>query len=224
VGVTFLLASPVMNPIVLFSTWSAFGPGPVLIGRYAITAIVAAGIGLVFALGGRPRDVLRADAIPTVAGGSVDVLAAPVGVGVAERANLLPRIRAALSLASDEFIDMGRYLIVGSFLAATMQTVVSQDLLMSLGRGPVTSVITMQVLAYVLSVCSTVDAFLALAFRGVFTTASILTFLTFGPMVDMKSTLMFLGVFKPRVVAYLVALPLLMTLAIGVWLNLNVPL
>jgi len=224
VGVTFLLASPVMNPIVLFSTWSAFGPGPVLIGRYAITAIVAAGIGLVFALGGRPRDVLRADAIPTVAGGSVDVLAAPVGVGVGERATLLPRIRAALSLASDEFIDMGRYLIVGSFLAATMQTVVSQDLLMSLGRGPVTSVITMQVLAYVLSVCSTVDAFLALAFRGVFTTASILTFLTFGPMVDMKSTLMFLGVFKPRVVAYLVALPLLMTLAIGVWLNLNVPL
>ena len=78
-----------------------------------------------------------------------------------------------------------------------MQTLVSQDLLLSLGRGPVTSVITMQVLAYVLSVCSTVDAFLALAFRGTFTTASILTFLTFGPMVDMKSTLMFAGVFRP---------------------------
>ena len=82
----------------------------------------------------------------------------------------------------------------------------------------------MQLTAYVLSVCSTVDAFLALAFRGTFTTAAILTFLTFGPMVDVKSTLMFLGVFKPRTVAYLIVLPLLMTMAIGIWLNLNVAL
>ncbi len=230
VGVTFLLASPVMNPIVLVSTWSAFGLGPVLIGRYVITALVAGAIGLVFAIGGRPRDVLRPTALATISGGAVDAPPRYVNARVGDAAEakpqgtLLPRLRAALSLASDEFIDMGRYLIIGSLLAATMQTVVSQDLLLSLGRGPVTSVITMQVLAYVLSVCSTVDAFLALAFRGAFTTASILTFLTFGPMVDMKSTLMFLGVFKPRTVLYLVLLPLLMTMAVGIWLNLNVSL
>ena len=228
VGVTFLLASPVMNPIVLISTWSAFGFGPVLIGRYAITAVVAAAIGLVFAIGGKPRDIVRAESMPAVSGGSVDALPGyvdrPLPIDQIASTTLWPRLRAALSLASDEFVDMGRYLIIGSLLAATMQTLVSQDVLLSLGRGPVTSVITMQVLAYVLSVCSTVDAFLALAFRGAFTTASILTFLTFGPMVDMKSTLMFAGVFRPRTVVYLVLLPLLMTLAIGVWLNLNVTL
>ena len=229
VGVTFLLASPVMNPIVLVSTWSAFGPGPVLVGRFVITAAVAMAVGLVFALAGRPRDVLRPDTMPSISGGSVEaappyIEAAPA-VDRPEKTNTIaPRLRAAVSLASDEFVDMGRYLIVGSLLAAAMQTVVSQELLLSLGRGPVTSVMTMQVLAYLLSVCSTVDAFLALAFRGAFTTASILTFLTFGPMVDVKSTLMFLGVFKPKTVAYLVLLPLLMTLAIGVWLNLNVSL
>jgi uncharacterized membrane protein YraQ (UPF0718 family) len=43
-------------------------------------------------------------------------------------------------------------------------------------------------------------------------------------MVDVKSTLMFMGVFRPRTVVYLVVLPLLMTLVIGVWLNLNVAL
>jgi len=228
VGVTFLLASPVMNPIVLVSTWAAFGLGPVLICRYVITAIVAAVIGLVFAVGGRPRDVVRATAMPAISGGSVGALPryaeGALRIDETWRTALWPRLRAALSLASDEFVDMGRYLIIGSLLAATMQTLVSQDVLLSLGRGPVTSVITMQVLAYMLSVCSTVDAFLALAFRGAFTTASILTFLTFGPMVDMKSTLMFAGVFRPKVVAYLVLLPLLMTLAIGVWLNLNVSL
>jgi uncharacterized membrane protein YraQ (UPF0718 family) len=78
------------------------------------------------------------------------------------------------------------------------------------------------VLAFVLSVCSTVDSFLALAFAGTFTTGSILAFLIFGPMVDIKSTMMFLGVFKRRTVFYLVLLPFLMTLLIGVWINLNV--
>jgi uncharacterized membrane protein YraQ (UPF0718 family) len=77
-------------------------------------------------------------------------------------------------------------------------------------------------LAFVLSVCSTVDAFLALAFVGTFTTGSILTFLTFGPMVDIKSTLMFMGVFNRRTVFYLIILPLLMTALVGIWLNLNV--
>jgi uncharacterized membrane protein YraQ (UPF0718 family) len=141
----------------------------------------------------------------------------------APRTSFIPRFRAALALASDEFFDMGKYLVLGAALAAGMQTLIAQDVLTSIGRGPIASVLTLQVLAYVLSVCSTVDAFLALSFLGTFTTASILTFLTFGPMVDIKSTIMFLGVFRPRIVLYLILLPLLMTMAIGIWLNLNVP-
>ncbi|MBZ0274955.1 MAG: permease, partial [Anaerolineae bacterium] len=138
------------------------------------------------------------------------------------RKPLLAGMRDALLMAGDEFFDMGRYLIIGSLLAATMQTLVSQETLLALGRGPVVSVLVLQALAFVLSVCSTVDAFLALAFAGTFTTGSVLAFLTFGPMVDIKSTLMFLGVFQRRTVVYLIVLPLLMTMLIGIWLNLNV--
>jgi hypothetical protein len=82
----------------------------------------------------------------------------------------------------------------------------------------------MQALAFVLSICSTVDAFVALAFAGTFTTGSILAFLTFGPMVDIKSSLMFLSVFQKRTVLYLILLPMLLTLLIGVAWNLNVGL
>jgi hypothetical protein len=60
-----------------------------------------------------------------------------------------------------------------------------------------------------------------LAFVNTFTTGSILAFLVFGPMVDIKSTLMFLGVFRRKVVAYLVALPLLMTTLLTLYINLN---
>ncbi len=114
---------------------------------------------------------------------------------------------------------MARYLIIGSMLAASMQTLVPQSALLSIGQGPVLSVIAMQVLAFVLSICSTVDSFVALAFVNSFTTGSILSFLVFGPMVDIKSSLMFLGVFQRRVVAYLIVLPLLITLLIGIAWN-----
>ena len=80
----------------------------------------------------------------------------------------------------------------------------------------------MQALAFVLSVCSTVDAFISLAFVGTFKTGAILSFLVFGPMVDIKSTLMFLSLFKRRVVVYLVVLPLLLVTLFTVFINLNV--
>jgi hypothetical protein len=216
VGIAFLLAAPVMNPIVFASTAIAFGVGPVLIGRFAITALVAIGIGLVFALRANPLEVLRPQALMPVRGGSgaASTIAPP-------RQSLRHGLLEALRLGGDEFFEMGRYLIIGSLLAAAMQTLVSQEALLSLGRGPIISVIAMQGLAFVLSVCSTVDAFLALAFAGAFTTGSLLSFLTFGPMVDIKSMLMFLGVFERKTVFYLILLPLLMTMLIGIWINLN---
>lgn len=221
VGVTFLLAAPVMNPVVLVSTYVAFGWGPIFVGRFVITALVALIVGLVFAVSARPREVLRSTTFVPVAGGSGDQLAIPT-TNTSGRKSLRAGVNGALKLASDETFEMGRYLILGSLLAATMQTLVSQDVLLALGRGPVVSVLVMQVFAFVLSVCSTVDAFLALAFVGTFTTGSILAFLTFGPMVDIKSMLMFLGVFRRRIVLYLILLPMLLTLLIGIWLNLNV--
>ncbi|MBC8100680.1 MAG: permease, partial [Armatimonadetes bacterium] len=215
VGIAFLLGAPVMNPIVFASTYAAFGMGPVLIGRFVATAVVAIGVGLVFAFSARPQDVLLAGSLAPVSGGSgaLDSVRAPAKPFMA-------RLYDALRVGSDEFFEMGRYLVIGTALAAGMQSVVSQETLLALGRGPFVSVLVMQLIAFVLSVCSTVDAFLALGFVRTFTTGSIISFLTFGPMVDIKSTLMFAGVFQKRTVVYLILLPLLMTLLIGVWINL----
>jgi uncharacterized protein len=218
VGVAFLLAAPVMNPIVLASTYIAFGFGPVLIGRFVITALVAISVGVIFAVSSRPQDVLLPSSLAPIGGG--DGLAQREGLIQVAKKPLLSRFYEAMRVGSDEFFEMGRYLVIGTALAALMQTLVSQDVLLSLGSGPFISVIVMQLLAFVLSVCSTVDSFLALAFVGTFTTGSIIAFLTFGPMVDIKSTLMFAGVFKRRTVFYLIILPMLMTLLAGVWINL----
>jgi uncharacterized membrane protein YraQ (UPF0718 family) len=189
-----------------------------------MTAIVAILVGLVFAFAARPQEVLRPASLMPVAGGAPGINPSQVIPLYARspRKPLLVGLRDSLRLAGDEFFEMGRYLVLGTLLAATLQTLVSQEVLLALGRGPVVSVLVMQALAFLLSVCSTVDAFLALAFVGTFTTGSLLAFLTFGPMVDIKSTLMFLGVFQKKIVVYLIVLPLLITMLLAIWLNLNV--
>ncbi len=218
VGVAFLLAAPVINPIVIASTLSAFGFGPVFFGRLGLTLSIAIATGLVFSTQKRPERLLRPAILAPMSGAS--------GLAVAEAATFTrPPFRAglrrALLITVDEFFEMGRYLILGSLLAAGMQAILPQAALLAVSAGPVISVLALITLAVVLSVCSTVDAFIALAFAGTFTTGSILAFLVFGPMVDLKSALMFLGLFKRRTVAYLILLPLLMTILAAVFINLN---
>jgi hypothetical protein len=233
VGITFLLAAPVMNPVVLASTFAAFRNTPllepILIGRYVITFIMAVSVGLLFTLQTRPQRMLNPRALATLAGGSsaADALVTPhekLKLG-GSRKPLQTSLREALKLASDDFFDMGRYLVIGTALAAGMQTFIAQDALRALAIHPVNSVLAMAVLAFVLSLCSTTDAILALSFANAatgFTVGSLLTFLTFGPMVDIKSTMMYLGIFSRKTVLYMVILPLLISVFIGIWLNLNV--
>jgi len=217
VGITFLLAAPVMNPIVFASTYAAFGWGPILIGRYVITWVIAMVVGLLFSFQTKPQRLINPQAILSISGGSE--LAKPLRT---PRPVIIPGLRKSLGLASEDFFEMGRYLVFGSLLAALMQTFITQESLKALATNPVNSVLVMAGLAFLLSVCSTVDAFIALGFARTFTAGSILTFLTFGPMVDIKSAAMYMGVFRRRTVLYMVVLPFLLSVLFGVWLNLNV--
>lgn len=211
-GIAFLLAAPVINPVVFASTFAAFGWGPMLWGRFGLSFVIAAVVGFLFYLA-QPKEVLLPETVED-ASCHDHHHAQPVG--------RVQRIWEALATGGDDFLDMSRYLIGGSLLAAGMQTLVPQSALLALGAGPVASVLVMMTLAFVLSVCSTVDAFLGLAFVNTFTPASILAFLVFGPMVDVKSSLMFLGVFRRRAVLYLILLPLMLTMVVAIYLNLNV--
>lgn len=210
VGIAFLLAAPVVNPVVILSTYAAFGWGPVLFGRLLFSILIAFITGYLFSLAG-PEEVL----LPETADSHDHHHEHE------KPTSLSGRLWQALTIGGDDFLDMARYLIMGSMIAATMQTLVPQSTLLSLGSGPIISVVVMMVLAFVLSICSTVDAFLALSFVNTFTTGSILGFLVFGPMVDIKSSLMFLGVFRRRAVSYLILLPLVLSLLMSIFINLN---
>lgn len=218
VGITFLLASPVVNPIVIASTASAFGWGPVFWLRIGMSLAIAVTVGLIFSLQSDPHGLFTSGQ----AGQAIKLdLTAPTiqPQPVADDRPLGERLWAVLRIGADEFFDMGRYLIAGALLASLMQTFIPQARLLEVGTGEFTSILVMLALAVILSICSTVDAFIALSFVGVFTTGSILAFLVFGPMVDIKSTLMYLQVFNRKTVVYLITIPLLMSVMFGLILN-----
>jgi hypothetical protein len=215
-GIAFLLAAPVLNPIVIFSTAAAFGWGAMLAWRLALTLLIAILVGLVFSVEKDASNVLFSK-----------LTHAHEHDHMHEHAAIAPsfrdKIQKALLICADEFFEMGRYLIIGAMLAAVLQTFVSQSTLLSIGSGPVFSVLVMMALAIILSICSTVDAFVALGFVGTFSFGSILSFLVFGPMVDIKSVLMYSQVFRRKPVIYIVLLPLLMSLLAGIVFNYFVP-
>ncbi|MGC9502919.1 permease [Baaleninema sp.] len=105
-----------------------------------------------------------------------------------------------------ELRELGGVLVLGSAIVAVVQTAVPRDVIVSLGQGTVTPILAMMLLALVVSICSTVDAFFALSFASTFTSSALLAFLVFGPVIDLKSIGLMLSVFRPRAVFYLFAL------------------
>ncbi|MBK9211167.1 MAG: permease [Anaerolineales bacterium] len=208
-GISFLLAAPVLNPIVVLSTAAAFGWGNMLFWRMGVSLVIAIVVGLVFSVEKDPANVLR----------PVLTLSHEHDHPREAHTSFIEKIRQALLITADEFFEMGRYLILGAMLAAALQTFIAQSSLLSIGSGPVLSVLVMLGLAILLSICSTVDAFVALGFMGTFSFGSVLSFLVFGPMVDIKSIIMYSQVFRRRSVTYLVAIPFMMSLLAGVIFN-----
>ncbi|MDA0266195.1 MAG: permease [Cyanobacteria bacterium] len=133
------------------------------------------------------------------------------------------KFRAVLEMMLQEFRELGAVLVMGSAIAATVQVAIPREWILALGQGPITSILAMMVLAWVVSICSTVDSFFALSFASVFTSGSLLAFLVFGPMIDLKNISLLLTTFKGPAVAYLFVLAALltfvMTLAVNLYTN-----
>jgi uncharacterized membrane protein YraQ (UPF0718 family) len=123
------------------------------------------------------------------------------------------RASATFAHASDEFFEMGQYLLIGALLTAIIQSAVSRDVLAGFAGEPALAYPFMMAFAYILSICSTSDAFIAASFSGIFEQGPLLAFLVFGPMIDFKNTLMMLSTFKIKIVVLLIALTAVLTLA-----------
>lgn len=222
-GISFMLAAPVMNPIVIASTLAAFGLGPVFWGRIILTLMIAILTGLVFSFQKEDEILVSMPEILVYdchhCGSEVNPNSL-TGTG----GTIKEKILQSIVLAGDEFFDIGLYFIIGAFLAALLQTFVPQNVLLAMGGGPILSILLMITLAVVLSICSTVDAFVALSFAQTFSTGSILAFLVYGPMIDIKAIMMFTRVFKKKTILYLALIPLSLVILASLFITFHLAL
>ncbi|AFQ56259.1 MULTISPECIES: permease [Bacillaceae] len=198
-GVAFMLTAPIINPIVLFSTYIAFGNRwSVVFYRGGLALAVSLIIGVILSYQFKDNQLLKPD---------------EPGHHHHHHGTLLQKLGGTLRHAIDEFFSVGKYLIIGAFIAAAMQTYVKTSTLLAIGQNDVSSSLVMMGLAFVLSLCSEVDAFIASSFSSTFSLGSLIAFLVFGAMVDIKNLLMMLAAFKKRFVFLLITYIVVIVLA-----------
>jgi uncharacterized protein len=175
-GVALMLAAPILNPLVLASTWVAYeGRGRALemtAARAGFGLLAAVVAGLLIARW-NPGGILRPGVEPT--GDDHEA-------GFSEH------------LAGD-FFFMAKYLVLGAAASAVLQTVLPQSFVSGIGGTPVLAALTMVGIAFALSLCSEADAFVAVSFIA-FPLGPQLAFLVAGPMLDTKLTALYGATFR----------------------------
>lgn len=193
-AVTFMLAAPVLNPIVVVSTAVAYRGRdilvPILAGRIGLGLLAAMAVGWVIGAR-RPETLLRVkDCGPDCgcARHDHDHHSHDDAPGAGRTAQFFQHL-------VDDFLFMGRFLILGAGVAALLQTFLPQSILGSLAGTPVLDLVALMGLAFVLSLCSESDAFVAASFVQ-FGVGAQLAFLVFGPMVDTKLAFLYSATFS----------------------------
>lgn len=231
----FLFAAPVLNPIVLASTWAAFPNQPWLLAARPLGALVLS-LALSHLLSLIPESELLAVPLleerrlvqPLSQVGLLErrsgLVGLPAAAAVAQPAGApapaRPPLATVLEHGSREFLDLAALLVLGCVIAALVQTLLPRQWLLAVGSAPTLSVLSLMLLAVVVSVCSSVDAFLALGFAAQITPGALLAFLVLGPVMDLKLLGLLGVVLQPRAIALTAAAACVMVLLLGQWLNL----
>jgi uncharacterized membrane protein YraQ (UPF0718 family) len=113
-------------------------------------------------------------------------------------------IKGIIGHVSEEFYEIGRFFIIGALLSSIFQSFIPREYILNIGQGRVSSIIVMMIIAFLLSICSETDAFIGRTFFNQFTGSSVIAFLIFGPMIDIKNTIMLLSNFKLNFVIKLI--------------------
>ena len=205
-GITYMLASPIVNPLVAISTYAAFraqqpglNTGIRLISGYLVAVIVGLAVSRL-----DPARLLGRQAVPTRARRrtALSIATMPDAPDATRGVSVMQRVIGAVQLASDDFIDTAIYFMIGAAVASIFNTAIDQRIILPLASSPVLSVAAMMVIAGILTLCSTSDAFIAATFTA-FPIPARMAFLIFGPMFDFKLLFLYSALLKKRTVVAL---------------------
>lgn len=190
-AIAYMLAAPVVNPIVAISTYAAFrgqAAAEMTSLRLGVAYLVAVFVAMaVHNL--NLRHVLRPEILSSA--GMAD--------GRGHQGSFWHKLRAAQQVAVNDFLGVMVYFVLGVAISAVISTGLNQEVILPLALNDWLATGSMMLLAFVLSLCSTSDAFIAATFLS-FPAVAKLGFLVFGPMIDLKLVFIYSSVFKKRFV------------------------
>jgi uncharacterized membrane protein YraQ (UPF0718 family) len=205
-GITFMLAAPILNPVVLGSTWVAYS------GRDALTMTLSrAGLGALLAL-------VVAMMIGKDGASTLLKIRKTSGGDAHDHGHYGSRPHALVDHLTGDLFFMGKFVVAGAALAAALQTAIPQSVFAGVLSVPLVSALLMMLLAVLLSLCSEADAFVAVSFVQ-FPLGSQLAFLVFGPVFDLKLGMLYGATFGWRFVGWLLLVTVPLVLAGSLFIN-----
>lgn len=194
----FMVTAPIINPIVLFSTYIAFGNSVKFALLRGIGSLIVALI-----IGSWIAYFNHTPILKTVLH---DHSHSHHHHDKAKRESFGGNVWSVLVHGIDEFFDTGRYLIIGALIASSMQVYLPTQFMMQLTSSKIVGILVMLILAFTMSLCSEADAFVGSSLLSLFGTNAIVAFLVFGPMVDIKNLMMMKRSFHGKFILQLIAL------------------
>jgi uncharacterized membrane protein YraQ (UPF0718 family) len=208
-SITFLLAAPILNPVTIITTYQVFGWDDGILAARILGALAIANlVGWLFSHHPDPQRLLTSRFQA-----ACDTPHDHSHAGAS-------RVTESLALFRGETAAMMPALLFGSAIAGLIQVAVSRNTLVTLGSDPIWSVLALMALAFVVSLCSNVDAFFVLALGSTFMPGSLVAFLVFGPMIDIKMLALLRTTFTSRTLAVLTGIVALCSAALGLGVNL----
>lgn len=206
-SMTFLVAAPILNPVTIITTHQVFGfDDGILVARLLGGFAIANIVGWLFSK--HPDE----DSMLT------DRFAAECTVPD-DHEHVDTRWQKSRDLFARESSVILPALVIGSLIAGLVQVAVPRSILVELGSNPVWSVLALMALAFVISICSNIDAFFILPFASTFMPGSIAAFLIFGPIIDIKMLVMMRTTFRAKTLLQLTLIVALVSALIGLVLN-----
>ena len=194
-AVCFMLSGPIVNVIVAWSTAIAYTYNwKMVLLRICCGYGVAVIIGLLLTRFTNPEKLV----LENVA--ELSLRQCGCSDEEFQKNKLLSKLLHAIGHARDDFLNVGKYLVLGAFIAAFIRTATPVANFEALSDSPSLTILVMMVMAVVMNLCSEADAFIAASFRWLIPGSAQLGFLVLGPMLDLKLMLMYLTVFRKRAI------------------------
>jgi len=200
-AITYMMAAPIVSPVVALSTYVAFrgqNPLEMTLLRMILGFLIAAGIGMLVR-DIPPDKLLQPDMLEVLpirrrTGLSMAVAGDDAAQDLAGE-GLSGKLFRTVQSATADFLDVTFFFVIGAAIASTFNTAVNQSLLIPVATNPALSVVAMMVLAFALALCSSTNAFIAVSFQ-MFPPSAKLAFMLFGPVFDTKLFFMYGAVFR----------------------------